>query len=336
MSTEGKVLYSSELVMGTELIQEAFIRSGLKSRLETLKHFLLQYPDHAEARLALLGELRAVAEANTRSILGTSAGTSIAQSQQELGTVADGDIWSEYLREAASAFQMGLWKEDTDQFWGARPERGGGMRDGRPTPRLFRGGGNPLVSIFAKHSPTLKRLYQYWLPNIEYTLRMRPSSLHTWSFWLVVQRAAGVGRDLGSLRAGLVLGLDTKARDVPPTYIRSQWIQDCIDREEWRMAEDVARDAWDDLVAQASLAFGAAQGLGGRRGGASSLDERAWNAVVEPYIDVLLRQQKTGPADEVLRQWLAHEGWSDAPQRASMLANRLGLTDLGTRWARMK
>jgi len=356
ISTDGRVLYSSEQTPNSDLIMEAFKSAGLHTRLEILRQFLSLYPYHAEAKLALLGELRAVAEARTRSVLGvsgvrTSGGNAFgvgvnsldaaATPPPELDMGVDTDIWSDYAREAENAFQAGLWKHDTTQLFGGR---GGlsllGLGGGAPVGRLFRGEGTSLVSNFAQYSPMMKILYRRWLPDIEYNLGRRPSSYHLWNFWLAVQRAAG-GRDLGVIQASLVPAPDDRrTQEIPPWNIKSQWIRDCINRGDWRMAEDVARGAWENLMSQTTeqRTFG---GPGQRPIGRDRLapgfdsgifNEAMWNYVAEPYIEILLRQMKTGVADTVVQQWFGQGGWTGAVRRASNMAKRLGLDDLGNRW----
>jgi len=356
ISSDGKVLYSNEQTPNSDLIMGAFTSAGLHTRLEILRRFLSLYPYHAEAKLALLGELRAVAEARTRSVLGVSGvrtnrgsafglgenslDAATVQPQPELDMGVDSDIWGEYAREADDAFQAGLWKNDTTQLWG---RRGGFGLGGGQRAELFRGGGTSLVSNFAQYSPMMKTIYRRWLPDIEYNLGKRPSSFHLWDLWLVVQRAAG-GRDLGALQASLVPAPDDRAQEIPSQLIRSDWLRDCINRGDWRMAEDVARGAWEKLLSQTTeqmpSLFGrgpAGQRPNGRDRMAQGFDTgmlngAAWNFVVEPYIEVLLRQMKTGAADAVVQQWFGQGGWTGAAQRASNMAKRLGLEDLGTRW----
>lgn len=351
MAPDGAILYSSESYPSPTLILDAFKGAGLQSRMDILKWFLANHPDHAEARLALLGELRAVAEIKTQNALGIPgvrragtdflSGTNNALSGQGsppqlLETSIDSDIWGEYARESDRAFQDGIWKQDIDQLWGRGSSRGVaniGMPGG-----LFRGGGTSMVSNLGQHSPMMKRLYHRWLPDIESALFRRPSSFQLWDFWLIVQRAAG-GRDLGDLIANMVPGPDNRTRDIPPPMIRRDWIRDCINREDWRMAEDVARTTWEQLLlaTAADLASRTVQstpGLNGRAriGSTTPLNTTSWSNVAEPYIEVLLRQQKTGIADAVLQQWFSYGGWIDAAQRARNLANRLGFADLGNRW----
>jgi hypothetical protein len=307
--------------------------------MEILKRFLSSYTDHAEARLALLGELRAVAEARARAILGVygwpaqtggARGERILPKQLESGD--DSQIWGEYAREADGAFYAGLWKQDTSQFWAGR---GSGPYGGASS-GLFRGSGNPLVSNLAMHSPTLTRLYRQWLPDIEYALQTRPSSYQLWNFWLAVQRAAG-GRDLMALKAILSPAIGG-SQDVLPPFVRTQWIQDCVARGEWRMAEDVAREAWEDLIRQDAFDGGVRQNPDPRGGRfmateTSLLSARAWGTTAEPYIDILLRMEKVSAADAVLQQWLGQGGWNGAAQRAGNMANRQGFADVGSRWA---
>jgi len=360
ISTDGRVLYSSEQTPNSDLIMGAFKSSGLHTRLEILRQFLSLYPNHAEARLALLGELRAVAEAKTRSMLGVSGvrtrggnafGVGVNSldaaptPQPEWDMGGDSDIWNEYAREAENAFQAGLWKHDNTQLWGGRGGIGGSglssvLSGGPRNSRLFRGEGTSLVSDFAQYSPMMKTLYRRWLPDIEYNLGRRPSSFHLWNFWLSVQRAAG-GRDLGALQAGLVPAPDDRTQEIPPIFIRSQWLRDCINRGDWRMAEDVARGAWENLMSQTTTGQRAFGGPGQRPIGRDRLapgfdsgvfNEGMWNFVAEPYIEILLRQMKTSAADAVIQQWFAQGGWTGAARRASNMAKRLGLEDIGNRW----
>jgi hypothetical protein len=260
----------------------------------------------------------------------------------ELEKGVDSDIWSEYAREADNAFQAGLWKQDTSQLWGGGPGRGPGgtgLMSAGQIVSLFRGGGTSLVSNFAQYSPMMKTIYRRWLPDIEYNLSRRPSSFHLWNFWLVVQRNAG-GRDLGAFQASLVKTPDDQSQEIPSPFIRSQWLQDCINRGDWRMAEDVARGAWENLLSQTAeqRTFGGPRQrpIGGDRlpqgFDLSMLNARTWNSVAEPFIEILLSQMKTGAADAIVQQWFNQGGWTGAAQRASFLAKRLGLEDLGNRW----
>jgi len=363
LSTSGVVLNSSDQAPTPDSIMEAFRGAGLKSRLDEMRAFLAIYPYHAEATLALLGELRAIAQAKTRAALGVSQGgvarsggpmnsflqqaagdaSSDPEPLPELDTWIDGEIWGEYSREAEKAFQDGIWKQDTEQLWG---DRGGGMGMGIAgvafggSDLLFRGGGTSLVSDFAIYSPMMKKQYQRWLPDIEQALARRASSTRMWTFWLAVQRVSG-GRDISVFKATLVPPLNGEPSDMPPTFVRSQWIRDCINRGDLRMAEGAAKEEWENLFApqnapkQGRPMPGNMPGRGGpfgMSGGENSFDARAWNTAAEPYIEILLRQQKTGAADAILQQWLAMQGWQGAAQRARALANRLGFQDLAAKW----
>ncbi|MCL1907821.1 MAG: hypothetical protein FWG12_00450 [Holophagaceae bacterium] len=352
MAPDGTVLFSSGSPPTPSMIMDAFRSAGLHSRQDILRRFLANHPGHAEAKLALLGELRAVAETKTRVMLGLLGRQSGSQAGglgsqaigagasasppliQLLDSAVDGEIWGEYARESDGAFQAGIWKEDTDQLWGRGSAR---MTNAGPFGGLFRGGGTSMVSNLGQHSPTMKRLYNRWLPDIEYALLRRPTSYQLWDFWLVVQRVAG-GRDLGEIIANIVPGPDDRNRDIPPSAIRRDWIRDCINRHDWRMAEDVARVAWEHLlVAAADSANRSVQAIpmtGGRaRGGyMTPLNSSAWTSILEPYLEVLLRQQKTSIADAVVQHWFNSDGWLDAAQRARNLANRMGFPELGNRW----
>jgi hypothetical protein len=264
-----------------------------------------------------------------------------------LDTWIDSEIWGEYSREAENAFQDGIWKQDTEQLWG---DRGGsmGMTFGG-LDMLFRGGGTSFVSDFAIYSPMMKKQYQRWLPEIEQALGRRASSMRLWNFWLAVQRVSG-GRDISIFKALLAPSLSGEPSDMPPAFVRSQWIRDCINRGDFRMAEDSAREEWENLYALQSAprqnrpvpGSGRPSGSGafGRNRDAildavfieDSLDVRTWNTTAEPYLEILLRQQKIGAADAILQQWLAMNGWQGAAQRARALATRLGLQDLAAKW----
>jgi hypothetical protein len=336
---------------------EAFRGAGLKSRLDEIRSFLTIYPYHAEARLVLLGELRAIAQAKTRAALGmqqgginsatfrsagamgfpmqqsAGVGDASAEPLPQLDIGMDGEIWGEYSREAENAFQEGIWKQDTEQLWGDRRGMGIGAE------LLFRRGGTSFVSDFAIYSQMMKKQYQRWLPDIEYAIGRRASSTPLWNFWLAVQRAAG-GRDISVFKALLVPSVDGESNDMPPPFVRSQWIRDCINRGDMRMAEGVAREEWDNLLVSQVPWQNTRQGRPSLTGGrafamnvnGNSFQPMAWNTVAEPYLEILLRQQKMGAADALLQQWLAMEGWQGAVQRAGALAIRLGLQDLAAKW----
>ncbi|MDR2561230.1 MAG: hypothetical protein LBC63_05625 [Holophagales bacterium] len=354
LSTNGRVLNSSDQAPTPDSIMDAFRGAGLKSRLDEMRSFLAIYPHHAEATLALLGELRAIAQAKTSAALGVSqgarqggamnpllrqaAGDVSLEPLPQLDTWIDSEIWGEYSREAENAFQEGIWKQDTEQLWG---DRGGGMGMGfGGSDVLFRGGGTSLVSDFAIYSPMMKRQYQRWLPDIEHALARRASSTRLWNFWLAVQRVSG-GRDISVFKATLPPPLNGDPNDMPPTFVRSQWIRDCINRGDLRMAEMAAKEEWENLFASQNaprqgrpVLGGGIPGRGpiGMSGSENSFDARSWNTAAEPYIEILLRQQKTGSADAILQQWLAMQGWQGAAQRARALANRLGFQDLAAKW----
>jgi hypothetical protein len=170
-----------------------------------------------------------------------------------------------------------------------------------------------------------------------------------WNLWLSVQRSAGKS-DLKALQSGLVPGPNDSLREIPPSFVRTQWIQDCINRGDLLLAEEVARDAWENFLDQTPSPNRGRPGqgrpdspFGGGRGDAinqirgndssSIFDARVWNTEAEPYIEVLLRLQKTGTADGIVQQWFGNGGWTGAAMRARNLANRLGYADLGARWA---
>jgi hypothetical protein len=364
ISTDGRVLYSSEMTPNPDLIMEAFASAGLRSHLDILRQFLLMYPDHAEARLAMLSELRSVADARTRAALGVTGdrlgrgsaynpvvnpldAMTAVPPPPELDMGADSYIWGEYAREADNAFQAELWKQNTSQLFSRVPRELGaiGLMGGFQG-QLVMGGSSSFVSNLAQYSPMMKAMYRRWLPDIEYHLSRRPSSSPLWNFWLAVQRVAG-GRDLGALQASLAFAPVDYPGTLPITMVRPRWLQDCIERGDWRMAEDVARDAWGKLMSQTERGGFVSQGdrFTGRgrfsvnqesgRMESNMLDGGAWIDVAEPYIDLLLRQRKTGAADTVVQWWFGQGGWSGAAQRASFLAKRLGLEDLGNKWSAM-
>ncbi|MCL1894025.1 MAG: hypothetical protein FWG02_07310 [Holophagaceae bacterium] len=353
MLPDGTVVFSSDKPPAPDMIVDGFRSVGLRSRAEVLQQFLSSYPEHAEARLALLGELRAVAETKTQNALGMTTtirgGSQFnnntpapASEPQLLDSDIDLDIWGQYAKEADYVFQNGIWKQDTAQLWGRNPFRGSGMANIGSTPAgLFRGGGTSIVSSQGQYSPLMKKLYLRWLPDIEYALQKRPSSIELWDLWLVVQRVAG-GRDLGALTASLAPSPNDRPEEIPSPLIRRDWIRDCINRQDWRMAEDVARGAWEALLEKPGSPNRGGQGSlplrGGNRpsgGNSATLNTSAWSNVAEPYIEVLLRQQKASTADAIVQRWFSDGGWSGAAMRARNLANRLGFADMGSRWGNL-
>jgi hypothetical protein len=340
ISAEGQVLFSAETMPSPEQIHSAFGGTGLATRLETLRAFLASDPGHAEARLAMLGELKAIAEAKTKAALAANAfGASASQAPpsagheppHELEGILDREIWGQFALEANAAFFAELWKQGGGRFWG--PPGAGGMRMGNmgwdAMPSFFLGAGNPLVSLLAPHSPTMKNCYKAWLPAIERAIWMRPSSFNLWDFWLGVQRAAGGGRDMGALKASLVLAPGQSHQAIPPASIQSQWVIDCIASGHWRMAEEVAGEAWESLLA---IAASGQTTRAGRRQDASVLNSIAWVAIAEPYLELLLLQNKASSANALIQEWLGHGGSPRVAQRAAQMAKRLGYESYGERW----
>lgn len=325
LNHQGRLLFQSGNLPTARTLERAFREHGGPTRVEALRAFLAQNPDHAEARLALLEALKGIAEARTRAQLGLQAAKgadegfqmSIAGFQFRKNPLPranptgfpwpdalDGVIWGEYATALDQLFLAGAWHE---------PHGDG----------FFAPGLNPtLDSPLGVRSPRVKTVIGRRIHEVEEALVQRPHDPWLWDLWLKWSEALG-DRSVGALLDRLTPLPNAKPNTWPPEAVRAALFREARAKGDWTTVRVTLDPAWEELfrIRQIPNRF---------------LMEDAWMVIGGPRLEALLRLGSLAEADAMLRAWMDSGGWSGAPDEAARLAQALGQSVLAARWQGMR
>ncbi|HTL98350.1 MAG TPA: hypothetical protein VL181_06050 [Holophagaceae bacterium] len=293
-------------------LAEAYGRSPLRTRADTLREFLRANPDQGEAQAQLLLQLRDLAERRAEAAL-----ASRPKDHPLLGDEGDDRIWGEYADRYERFFNLGIWRD-------ADP--------GASSPVLIAA----KLSVAAEHSPRLRELAARLMPAVEEALRDKPSETRRWDLWLSFREAGARGS------AGAVLaGLDPLpgARRWPPEAAVDAFVEDAQQSGDWREAEPVLQAAFDANEAFLRQLEAAAKEDAGPRGGPVDMGGAfgfgQWNGEVASLVEAKLHLGKPEEADRIFQRVFARVPRPEFAEAAAQLARDCGAEALADKWARM-
>ena len=287
-------------------LAEAYGRSPLHSRIDTLREFVRANPGQGEAQAKLLLALRDLAERRAEKVEGNGP----------LPDADDDRIWGDYAERYEPFFGMGLWKD-------ADPG------DSSPIPNAAK------LSVMAARSPRLQALAERLMPSVEAALRAKPSDAGRWALWRSFRDAGAKGQ-----ASAVLAGLDPLpgAKRWPPEAAVDAFVEDARSRGDWRDAEPVLQASFDqneDLVRRLQAAaqedahangpvdLGAAFGFG------------QWNGDTASLVEAKLRLGKLDEADRIFQRVFTRAPRAEFARAAAELARDCGAEALAEKWAAM-
>ncbi|MBI1753619.1 MAG: hypothetical protein HY014_08680 [Acidobacteria bacterium] len=296
---KGRILVEGASLPTAPILVSAAEQAGVKSRAQELEAFLKQNPDHLEARVALLGELIAVANRRTnRALAGAPASKdklSETAGQPEpvrmLEAGPDESIWSAAVQQLDQILQ-GRWESMGLEL---------GIR---------------LRSSEAEHSPAMLALLNRYRSDLEEAVRRWPTGPEPWMLWLQASQKSG-GWPLMPLLQTLQPLPGTSPGDWPPAMALNEFVKDARARKDWQAIREVMEARWEEVRS------------GEYRWGGG---EVIWSRMVSPLLEALVSMGDVGAADQLMNEVVGLETWSGLPAQAKDLATRLNRPDLAARW----
>lgn len=303
----------------------AFEAAGCRPRLGVLRDFLLEHPAQLNGVAALLGELKRVGDARTRTSLGNAQPPpGPDRLQLRVGAMvlgADGDDrFVENHALLADAEDEAIWEEYANLL---------GKRLGDLLPLSTRMS-QPLASLIPDclwASPRLQACAQRLLPEVEAALAARPANAGLWDLWLALN-GGGEGRSMAEVLASLTPSPLTPPGAWPPPGIRAALLQDRRGHGDWKAVLELAEPAWKDVMEAAKGDLDGARKLG-------ALSAGVWSDLCEPLLEALVRLNRLADADALVRDWMALSSWRGAATRAQALALDCGEETLLKRWSEL-
>ena len=325
LNHQGRLLYESRTLPTAKTLERAFQEHGGPTRVESLRAFLAQNPAHAEARLVLLGALKAIAEARTSAQFGLQNAKGPDQGfrmsiggfqfrkypippvqtpEATLPDALDAAIWGDFAAVLDEIFLHEAW-------WGAQ---GSGF--------AFPGDSSAFDSPLAARSLRVRAVLGRRIGEVEEALIQRPDDTLLWNLWLKWSEALG-DRSIRTLLDRLTPLPDAKPGTWPPESVRGLLFREARAGGDWVTARASLDPAWEEL-------------LGMSRKSNPFLLEDAWAAIGGPRMEALLRLGRLAEAETMLSPWMEDGGWSGAPGEAARLARTLGQSGLAARWEGMR
>jgi hypothetical protein len=317
-------------------LAEACAAANIVGKVEMLRRFMREHPDHEEARGAMLQEMLTIAETRTRYFLqipefraipGVAMITQIdgvwtdkgdgdptasqLENLPELTADADERIWEEYCAILQRHTEGALWQsgDSTVPAFMASPQS------------------RPIVSAWAGFSPMAKGAYSKAAPRVEAALARQPSSPALWGLWLAMHKA-GAGRPMKELLAALKPGPNVAPADWPPTSIRTPYLKMCREAGDWRVIQDLVEPIWVSLRDIPRITMDSDIPMGAF----SVFSQGFWLTNAEAYLEALLRRQRLSDAEQMMKTWASGSGWPGAFLSAASIAERLGFEGTAKSW----
>jgi hypothetical protein len=346
----GKLIADGGALPTAARLVEVCASANIVGKTETYRRFLMEHPNHEEARGEMLREILDIAEIRTRHFLqipeyravGVQLSTEIdgvntglqdagAPTARQIETLpdltpdADERIWGEYCVWFLRHMEGTLWQT------GAIPPIAGMLHnDMRST----------AASPWARFSPLAKAAYSKAAPRVEAALSRQPTSAALWGLWLTLHKA-GAGKPMKDLLASLKPGPNVAPADWPPTSIRTPYLKLCRETGDWKAIQGLVEPIWAALGAGAAdvdqrwvalrEGFGRTS-PGFNLGDLIGFSQGFWLSNGEAYLEALLRQQRLSEAEQVMKTWASSYGWPGAFPAAAAIAERLGYESVAKAW----
>jgi hypothetical protein len=243
-----------------------------------------------------------------------------AESLPELVPDVDERIWRDYCIELQRYLEGPLWQS--------------GASGTMAIPR-------PIVSPWAMFSPTAKATYSRIAATIESALQRQPSSTVLWGLWMTLKKT-GAGSSMGQLLEILQPSPTVAAANWPPPSIRTEYLNFCRERGDWRAIQELVEPTWDSMVSRGNLFAQANRNINFQVQSAdgpqsmsinlSPYNQGFWLSNGAAYLEALLRLGRTNDADSMMRTWAANSGWEGAFSAAAEIAERLRYESLARSW----
>ncbi len=313
LAPDGRLVGSGTTAPTVQEVVKAFREAGLRTRAEVLQAFLKDHPDHAEARCALLGERLSSAHRrllvrnmtlNTRYL--DAKDPRSTQPASEAEETEKEALLAPSLELLDDLLQQGLWKENLSAFAEALRGRYG----------------------TSSNHGALRRRFDTLLPEVETLLERAPSNYAAWNLWNQLIQGTS-SRRAKALLERLKPPPQGRPEEWPPATIRSAYLEECRQSQDWKEMESFARHFWErELKASEERVL--------RLSGSGSPSDQAYARpswfVAQPLLEALLFQGRTAEAEALLMGFLKSGGDAYAAAAASSLARRAGLKDLAEKW----
>lgn len=360
INPEGRVVADGTSLPTSAQLADACMGARIFSKVETLRQFLREHPNHEEAQRAMLIEMVDVAEkrtrfalqapesrtesrltatvislgsAGSRSSFGNDGGSNDPTAEQienlpELTSDADERIWRDYCNELRKYMEGTTWRSAENQTV--------------PGNFIIVRTGKSITSAWAIYSPLARATYSRMAGSVEDALTRQPSSTTLWRLWVSLQKTRAT-RPMSELLSDLEPSPTIPAANWPPDSIRAEYIGNCREIGDWKAIQDLVEPIWElqktlGEVPRTIADRSSAGGTGTDRRvdiGNIFFNQGFWTTSIEPYLEALLMLGRLSDAEQVVQTWKSGSGWSGAFTSAANLAQKLGLESVAKAWREM-
>jgi len=365
--TKGRCVANGATLPTSAQLADACSSAGIRSLAEIYRRFLMEYPNHEEARRALLQELADVAEKRTRFALQVPQSQSRSQSGVSISANSGGFSFDnqnstgpsseqvESLPELTAEIDERIWRDYCIEFqrylegaiWKVGYELGPGTILGGPG-TILSFGSRHVVSSWAIFSPLARAAYKKAAATVEAALARQPSSTTIWRLWATLNKT-GAGSSMKELLETLEPSPTVAPANWPPSSVMAEYLRSCRENGDWKTILDVVQPQWDftssvvvignEISSQIRQAQTTTQRTVRSIGpdGMQIVDnpflsQSFWVSRGEAYLEALLRRQRLADAEQMMKTWASTSGWLGAFPLAAAIAEKLGYESLAKSW----
>ena len=320
----GQIIANGNGLPTPEEILRAIDMAGVRPRLEILKQFTRQNPEHLTACVELLIELCRIGEIRTYKSLKLGLPNLFKGNSTLIFPGAQIDINTNFTELPedlllSDSEDTEIWEDYVRSFNAIMPKL-----------LPFQSLRHSLISLIPDSlafSPLLQRAANSFSPKVEDALLAEPSNTNLWKLWIALKP----GRSIVDLLDTLVPGPFTSESDWLPHAAKVAWIAHCRRIKDWNKLFELAEPIWD-VVASAISGPDARQFTFV----VSFFVHSTWMELMEPLVDALLGLNRIADAEQILEMWSQHSKWDGAFQRAAKIARQHGFETLSERWEKMR
>lgn len=314
VNAHGVLLLSGTRVPTPSELSEQMRIAGVKSRVEQLLAFTVRYPDHLEAREALLSARLALARRRMAPLVKVPDKQPGEEASPQpillapLSGEEDARIWGTLASELERHLLSGDFLKTAG--WGL----------------VSLDQGAPVLS------PAMQGMALKCLPIVEEALRQAPGRYEVWNWWMRLAVLAG-GRPLRPLLDSLVQVPGDASNEFPPKHVLSQYLRGAKRAGRWSLIKDLLVPRWE--VEQ--LATNRVVGMDANGKALEDGLGLHWDSFLGMLLEAHLRLGETQAADQLVNEINAWQpGSTSLPRRASAVATACGFPDLAVRWSALK